>query len=282
MKSISLLISVLVVALLLMFFNFCTGSKSVKGGSQKDKTGNFSIGWSSGNITPDSRVLLHGLFNARISEGVKDPITVTALAIESTKEGTSSAKAILISCDLAVIGDDLRDSVRELLKKSLPELKPEQVIINATHSHSAPEYSAGRELLKEPLPEFSGGSDIKKVYGVELDAMTLSACLKFLSRRVAEVAEQAWKSRKPGGISFGLGHAVVGHNRLVVDLSGKSVLLGKTDAPDFSHLEGYEDHSVNLLYTWDKKSKLTGIVINIACPSQVSVLEYFISADFLE
>ncbi len=49
---------------------------------------------------------------------------------------------------------------------------------------------------------------------------------------------------------------------------------------DFSHIEGYEDHSVNLLYTWDRKGRLTGVVINIAAPAQVSEGSYMITADY--
>jgi hypothetical protein len=265
MKNLRYLIIVSVGALLLMFFNSCTTGNMGKEVSQNDITGNFSIGWASEDITPDHPVLLEGLFNARISEGIKDPITVTALALES---GTvpSSEKAIMISCDLVGINDDLRDNVRSLLKESLPELRPEQVIVSAVHSHTA--------------PVCSSQANSKSMYGVELEAMAPSACLKYISERIAKAAVQAWKGRKPGGISFGLGHAVIGDNRLAVDFSGKSTMLGKTDAPDFSHLEGYMDNSVNLLYTWDKTSKLTGVMVNIACPAQVSVLEYFISADF--
>ena len=77
-----------------------------------------------------------------------------------------------------------------------------------------------------------------------------------------------------------MGHAVVGRNRLQVDFSGKSGMYGSTNRPEFSHIEGYEDHSVNLLYTWDKEDNLTGVVINLACPSQVSESKYYISADF--
>ncbi|MCK9412939.1 MAG: hypothetical protein M0Q53_11605 [Prolixibacteraceae bacterium] len=265
MKNLRYLIAIPVVVLSLIFFTSCTTGNKEKKVSQNDKTGNFNIGWASEDITPESPVLLQGLFNARISEGVKDPITVTALAIESGR-GPSSEKAIMISCDLIGIDDFLRDSVRSLVKKSLPELRPEQVIVSATHTHTAPVYSST--------------ADSKSMYGVELDAMAPTACLKYISERIAKAAVQAWNCRKPGGISFGLGHAVIGDNRLAVDFSGKSTLLGKTDSPDFSHLEGYMDNSVNLLYTWDKTSKLTGIMVNIACPAQVSVNEYFISADF--
>src|SRR5690606_23428328 len=103
---------------------------------------------------------------------------------------------------------------------------------------------------------------------------------KYISERISQAASEAWKSRKPGGISYGLGFAVVGHNRLIVDFSGKSVMYAKTNNPDFSHVEGYEDHSVNLLYTWDKNDNLTGVVINIAASSQITESLYKISADY--
>src|SRR5690606_5806520 len=92
--------------------------------------------------------------------------------------------------------------------------------------------------------------------------------------------KEAWSNRSWGGISYGLSHAVIGHNRLQALATGKSLMYRDTNRPDFSHIEGYEDHSVNLLYTWNKKSGLTGVVINVAVPSQVSGNSYLISADF--
>ena len=211
MKNSKILISILMGSFFLIFFNCCTCNKAGKGGSQEDKTGNFYVGWASADITPDKPVLVAGQFHARVSEGVMDPITATVLSIESGT-GPSSEKAILISCDLVSIsdgtrngsGENLRDMVRSLLKESLPELNPEQIVLNATHTHTAPLCSSEK--------------DSKSVYGVELDAMYPYDCQKYISERIAKAAEQAWKNRKPGGISFGLGQAVVGHNRLAVDL----------------------------------------------------------------
>lgn len=273
MKNLRLLISVFTGLFFLFFFNSCTSNKAGKTEAAEDKKGNLYIGWSSVDITPDKPVLVAGQFPARVSEGILDPITATALAIESGT-GISSQQVIMISCDLVGISDgtrdgnpdNLRDNVRNLLKESLPELKPDQIILNATHTHTA--------------PYCSSDTDSKSIYGIELDAMSPAECQKYISERIAKAAEQAWKNRVPGGISFGLGHAVVGHNRLTTDLSGKSVMYAKTNNPEFSHMEGYEDHSVNLLYTWNKDNKLTGVVINVACPSQVTENLYKISADY--
>ncbi len=234
---------------------------------------NFTIGWASLDITPDQPVLISGQFHARISEGIMDPLTVTALALESGS-GPSSEKTIMISADLVVItdgtrdgsADNLRDNVRRILTGSIPELRPEQVVLNATHTHSGPLYNSSK--------------DAREAYGVELDAMPPVECLAFLSERIAMVAEHAWNNRSTGGISYGQSQAVVSHNRLQVDFSGKSNMYGNVNRPEFSHMEGFEDHSVNLLFTWDSKRNLTGVLINLAAPSQVSEHEYKLSADF--
>ena len=259
--------------ILAAFLFSCSGKKSEKAEAPEVIKSDFYIGWSTVDITPDKPVLVAGQFPARVSEGILDPITVTAMAIESGT-GASSDKVIMVSCDLVSISDGSRDgnpnnllnNVRELLKTSLPEIKPEQVILNATHTHTAPYCSA------DP--------DSKSIYGVELDVMSPAECQKYISERIAKAVEEAWKNREQAGISYGLGFAVVGHNRLNVDFSGKSVMYAKTNNPQFSHIEGYEDHAVNLLYTWNTEGKLTGVVVNIAASSQVTEGLYQISADY--
>ncbi|MDD4756905.1 MAG: hypothetical protein PHG29_12560 [Prolixibacteraceae bacterium] len=253
--------------------NGSTGEKNKVSVNKEVASENFKIGWSMTDITPDKPVLLSGQFHARVSEAVHDPVYATSMALENGS-GPSSEKVIMISCDLVGISDDmrdgsknnLRDRVRGLITSSLPELKAENIIIHATHSHTA--------------PYVSSAPDSKSIYGVELDAMSPAECLDFISKRIAKGAEEAWKNRQPGGISYGLGHAVVARNRLQSQLSGETIKTGSTNRPGFSHIEGFEDHTINLIYTWDNKKNLTGVVINIAADCQVTGGEFFVSADF--
>ena len=53
-----------------------------------------------------------------------------------------------------------------------------------------------------------------------------------------------------------------------------------SNTPNFTELEGGNDSGIELIYTFDKNKKLTGVVANIACPSQVLEQRSFISADF--
>ena len=91
------------------------------------------VGWASKSITPDKPVILMGQFHPRISKYVNDPVTATALAIE-----TSDDQAIMVSCDIVVITRRMQDGVRDRLKTKLPDFDIKKLFLNATHTHTAP------------------------------------------------------------------------------------------------------------------------------------------------
>ena len=101
----------------------------------------------------------------------------------------------------------------------------------------------------------------------------------FLLKRLSDAVVKAWKDRKPGGFSWGLGNAILGHNRRTVKFDGSAKMYGVND-PDFSHYEGSEDNKVEMLFFWDKNKSLTGMVINTVATAQVTDGTNFISADF--
>ena len=231
------------------------------------------IGWSQKEITPPQLVLIRGQFHARVSEGVRDPLTVTALALESVVDGVPRDHVVMVSCDLIAISDALRDAVRDRIGAGPPAaagLDPAKVFLNATHTHTGPEIS--------PVGEARAGSSVD--VGVELEVMDVAEYVRFAADRIAEAVAEAWTQRSIGGISWGIGHAVVGYNRRWHNRDGVATMYGDTRSPGFSHIEGYEDHSVNLLFTWDEARRMTGVVVNLACPAQVSEAEYTISADY--
>jgi len=102
----------------------------------------------------------------------------------------------------------------------------------------------------------------------------------FLVEKLSKCVIEAWENREKGYISWGMGYAVVGHNRRIVYFDGSAKMYGDTNDKNFSHIEGYEDHSVDLLFTYNKDKQLTGMIINLSCPSQVTENARFISADF--
>ncbi|HOX08902.1 MAG TPA: hypothetical protein PK280_21080 [Planctomycetota bacterium] len=242
--------------------------------STKSAASALLIGWASRDVTPERPVVLHGQFHARISEGVLDPLTVTALALESVRDGRPVGQAVLVSCDYVGVSPDLLAAVKSRLGERLPEVDPRNVCLNATHTHTGPLLYANESISIGSLPPVKGLGE------KDLGAMESSAYVAFAAGRIVEAIAEAWAKRAPGGIGFGLGQAVVGHNRRVAYFTGETRMYGRTDDPEFSHIEGGVDHSVNLLCTWDASKQLTGMVVNVACPSQVSEQLYQVSADY--
>lgn len=229
----------------------------------------LGIGWAETEITPPQPSLITGMFHARLSEGVLDPLIATAWALESGEE-----QAIFVSCDLVTISDELRDEVRSRLRDRVDGLDPMKVVLHATHTHSGPEIR---------VPSATAGHTSVGGTGVELDAMPVEAYISFAGERIASAVVQAWKRRTPGGVAFGLGHAVLGRNRRWVRADGSVTKYGLEEpavSDSFRHVEGYEDHSVNVLAAYDSEGVLTGVVVNVPCPSQLSESEFSLSADY--
>ncbi len=226
----------------------------------------LAIGWAQADITPSETVLVCGQFYARLSEQVLDPLTATALAVES-----DGRQVVFVSCDLVGVPDPLRDAIRARLG-DIPDLDPKKVIVHATHTHTAPEVR---------LPGWCSGTTSTDL-GLEFEqeVMSIADYQKFAAERIADAVRRAWSARSPGKVAFGHGWAVVGHNRRSVDTAGAATMYGETSTPDFSHIEGYEDHSLGLVATYDANGDLSGLVVNVPCPSQCSAHLFALSADY--
>lgn len=222
----------------------------------------LTVGAASVSITPDEPVALSGQMHTRISKKVETPVTANALAVEAKDGQKVAAQAIFVSCDLVAIREGVLEAVRERLKDRIPDFDTSKIVLNATHTHTAPVMLEGRyEIPKEGV-------------------MQPSEYFDFLADRVADAASRAWKGREPGRVGWGLGHAVVAQNRRAVYADGHAQMYGKTDKPDFRGIEGYEDHGVEVLCFWDKDNKLIATAVNLACPSQEVESRSAVNADF--
>ncbi|WP_063767946.1 hypothetical protein [Verrucomicrobium sp. BvORR106] len=225
------------------------------------------IGHATVDITPDRPVALAGQFNTRISQKAETPIVAAALAIESREGDKPVDQALIITCDLVAIRDGLQDRLRMNLAGKLPGLDLKKLFLNATHTHTAP---VTLELEKAP-----NRYEIPKEGVMQPDEYTA-----FLLTRLVAAAEQAWKNRAPGGVSWTLGHAVVGQNRRAVYADGRAQMYGNTNDARFRGLEGGEDHGVEMLFFWNAKQELQALAVNLACPAQEVESRKAINADF--
>ena len=242
----------------------------------------MKIGWAGRDISTDRPVDIPGQFYIRVSRGVLDPITVTALALDGGDDA-----AVFVSADLIAIRPPLLEEARAAVAARRPGFPVEKLLIHATHTHTGASYY--RAIAGMATPSQVPHEGIEIASSDEYRA--------FLVDRIADAAAEAWARRAPGGVAFGYGYAVVGHSRRAVyfddvskrpgaagrpgmNVAGHAVMYGNTDDPQFSHYEAGADPTVQLLYTFDADGRLTGGVVNVPCPSQNSEHEWQLSADY--
>ncbi len=233
----------------------------------------IKIGWAEIDITPTESLLpidLRGQFNARVTSTVNDPLTATALAIESD----SGEQWILVSIDTLDLGpggasevwpmdhEGMLVPLRVSLEGTLPGFELNKLTLVATHTHTAP-------YLNETIRQYYPTEEI--IYNPYYD---------FVKEKLELVVQQAWNNRAYGGLSFEKGEAEVGYCRVVIYTDGTHILYGDTTLPTFAGMLTPNDPTLELMYTTDLNGGLTGIMINIVAPSQKVEGESYISADF--
>ena len=218
------------------------------------------IGWAMREISIDDNLCLFGQMYLRISQGILDPTYTTALVLDS-----GEGHAIFCCCDIeAHRGDSIQRTIDKVVAMR-PEINPDSIVMNATHTHAAGSICETDPVSPDGIPLYDG-----------------MKYREFVAQQSAEAIVEAWDKRSEGGISYGYGYAVVGHSRrtvysedrsksqsgLVIAPDGHGVMYGNPNRPTFSHFEAGADHFLNLLFTYDKTNKLTGVVVNVPCPSQ--------------
>lgn len=220
------------------------------------------VGAATTDITPDKPVALQGQFHLRVSKGVENRLTATAVAIETRGSDKSADQAIMISVDLAMVTTKFQQELRAKLREKLPTFDGRKLFVTATHTHTAP----GLEDFWYEIPK--EGVLHPREYS------------QFLCDRLVSLAADAWNRRQPGGVSWVLGYAVIGHNRRAVYANGSAMMYGATSRPDFQNLESGEDHGIEMLFFWDRQKQPIAVAINVACPSQEVEGLNVIHADF--
>lgn len=241
----------------------------------------LNAGWAEVSITPDKKIALEGQFVERVSEYVETPVTVTALAVTDGEE-----QLIICSCDLADIGENLLENVREKVKTQNNEIATDKIILSAIHTHSSHVYNHGKnhsfvsakEIMNSFLPP-------EKQYQVKVstkgdDFMDSNEALEFLTDRITQAILSAWENRQSSKYAQGFGRAAIGMCRRACYSDGSAKMWGDTNMASFTELEGGNDSGIEMLFFYDDNENLTGVVADIACPAQVLEHRLFISSDY--
>src|SRR4051812_12161095 len=101
------------------------------------------VGGATVSITPDRPVAVAGQMHTRVARDVESPVTATALALESREGDKVLDRAIMVSCDLVSIDAGVLEQVRGRVKDRLPDFDVRKLVLNATHTHTAPVQKEG-------------------------------------------------------------------------------------------------------------------------------------------
>ncbi|MBR2353494.1 MAG: hypothetical protein IKA76_03210 [Clostridia bacterium] len=242
----------------------------------------IQIGWSEVSIVPDGRrVKLDGQFYERISGEVETPISITALAMECGDD-----HAVFVGCDLSATGSDLLKRVREVLPDHCGFDKS-KLIISAIHTHTSMRYENISDNLGGDVFQILDRLKPDHIEYVPLvrddspDILCGEEAREFLADRIARAAMEAWERRADAVYAFGFGRAAVGLCRRSCYDDGSAKMWGKTNHANFTELESGNDSGIELMFTYDKEKKLTGVVANVACPAQVLQHQNLISSDYM-
>jgi hypothetical protein len=213
----------------------------------------LKIGWATRELTPTRPALLQGQMHPRVARAALDPLMVTAWALEDV---------VFVSCDVVSICEGLRKATFAALGRLQPDVPVQNVILSATHTHES--------LVFDEWPYAHPGGDV----------MTAAECRAWAAERIAGAIAEAWRARQPRRVGRAFGHAVVGHNRYALYVDGSGQMYGETNRPDFRGFGGYEDHSVDMFFTWEPDGQLGGVALAIPCPSQMDENIEKFSADY--
>lgn len=229
------------------------------------------IGWGVENITPQGKVLLGGQFFERVPEYTHDPLQATAMAVRS---GTNGKLLLWVSVDLTMIKKPIVQEITDKISCVIQGFERSQLIISATHTHTAP------ELSSDGFSWMWG--DIFKIDSNRHDCLTPEEYVQnTLIPQIVKACLKAYNNMTVSGVSTVLTSAVVGHCRRLVYKDGSSVMYGKSDREDFFKQECAEDNYIETLCIFDANQELTGVMMNITCPAQVVELSSYYSADFV-
>ncbi len=244
----------------------------------------LKIGWSEVSITPEQKVSLAGQFAERISQYVEKPITVTAMAVDAGDD-----QAIMCSFDLVGAPLNLLEDVRTRLEGNTLGIDPQKLIFSAIHTHTGPivyrrSNRPGGSITFRSLLESQMPSDRKYVESAPVsddpEVIKTEEYYELLVGWAYEAVTKAWAARKPASFSNAFGRAPVGMCRRATYSDGSAQMWGNTETAVFEALEGGNDSGIELMFVFDEAKKVSGIIVNLACPAQCVQHRLFVSPDF--
>jgi neutral ceramidase len=192
-------------------------------------------GFAEVDFTPAPGLTLLGQMHARRGERARDPLLVSAVALQWQEE-----IALLASADICVLPSEFVEATQALFSQQTG-LPAGRLLLHATHTHVAP--SVVSQLAAEADPAF----------------------VERLRHAVLAAAERALARLEPVAMFAGTGHLEqMGWNRRAMFADGSSKMYGHAGMPGFIGLEGPRDPSLDVLFARDRHGHVPGVVLSFS------------------
>ncbi|MCD6231294.1 neutral/alkaline non-lysosomal ceramidase N-terminal domain-containing protein [Candidatus Aerophobetes bacterium] len=146
----------------------------------------FLAGAAKVNITPPVGAPLSGYTVRKdVSQGIHDDLYAKALVLDNGEKVLA-----IVTTDLLGFYDNFVDKVRNLIKKQTG-IDKNNILISATHTHSAPD----------------------TLYGLYSQGRSSDSWMDVLAQKIAGCVYMAWRNRKEARIGTGKGSVQIGVNR---------------------------------------------------------------------
>ena len=195
---------------------------------------NLKAGFATVNITPPLGIAVAGYYVPRYASGVLDELEINALALAS-----GETKTLLITVDHCGIEQNLCNDYIKAISDAT-EVPAENIIISATHTHTAPalERVTENELIREYTT--------------------------FVGRKIVDAAQFALEDLKDAKMGYGKGTAPnVAFVRRYVMKDGSIKTNPGVNNPDIVRPIGDTDESVNVM-RFDREDAESIVYVNFA------------------
>lgn len=224
----------------------------------------MKIGFGQADITPKGgKVYLIGQFNERITDQVMDPLHAVAMVIES-----ENARTVWVTADSLWVCEGASDLAYKYACEVIPDLKEEEFVLSATHIHTGPSMS------NDIYCSLTGERDEPKgaMNAVENNVQFAVGVQNAIREAVGNLAEAR--------VDFALSRVQTGVQRRVVYKDGSAAMYGSLEREDFLKMEGRDGGPSQLLYVYNMKDELVGVVANVPCTAQCDEHATYITADY--
>lgn len=203
----------------------------------------WNVGVATRTLTPAGPIWMAGYANrATPSDGVDQDVFAKALAIDDGQGG----RVVIVTLDLIGVPHSLRQFVERECAQQFA-LKPAEILLNASHTHSGPQVAPDRMSLERAFSRAAKKADLDAVDRFQV----------FLQTAVVEVIAESLKTAAPARMEFSQARAGFAMNRRRPEPNGTF-----SNNP---HPAGPVDHDVPVLKVTGADGRIRALLFGYAC-----------------